>query len=119
MEKVEVFRVFHKRTAEHYKGGSEKVYDCVVNISVEEAKKTVPFLSEKGREIIDVRKEVITINNNPFCKEKFVDGLLISEWIDENPNYEDDMRITQMDIAEMEENDAMIDFFDSINSEDI
>ncbi|MFN8255458.1 MAG: hypothetical protein U0W24_07200 [Bacteroidales bacterium] len=94
-EKFKVKRVYHKK-----KGG--RIYDILINVTLEEAKELNPWLSEKDRIIIKTKEEEITINDNPNVKEYFLNGILKVDYLDENPNAIEMMQIIQEDIEENE-----------------
>lgn len=109
--KIEVIRVFHKKP-------ETRIFDILINIPLEEAIQNNEFLREADRMIVETRKETITINDKPNCKEYFDNGILKVEYLDSNPNDDELMKITPRDVAEAEGNEEMMNFYDSINEAD-
>ena len=97
----------------HQKEG-ERVCDFLTNLSLNELITRNAFLSEKDRKIIEIKTELITINDNKNAIDYFENGILHTQWVDSNPNSDDDMEIKLSDIAESEDDEENANFFRNI-----
>lgn len=108
-EKMTLTRIYFK------KPNNERTFDCLTKLSVQEALQDERL---KDVEFVSSRKEEITLHDNPNCIDEFKNGFLVGTYLDSNPNDDELMKITPKDVAEMEENEEMINFYESLEDEE-
>ena len=97
------------------KENGDKIYNCFFNGTLEDAKEKAEWIRE--RIIISAETKEVEVSWDKNQKD-YIDfeGFLRTEYLQQNPNDDEEMRITQSDAEEMAGNDDNAEFLREIQA---
>lgn len=94
-----------------------RIYNCFFSGTLDEAKAKAAWLGE--RILVSAEPKEIEVHYNKHERDYLDDhGFLKTDDFSQNPNEDEEMKITRADVAEAEGDDESADFFRNIDNEE-